>query len=124
MTGADDTARSESAAVQLARLRGALDLVARLVEDLAPRVSTHDEAIHSLNLAAQRLDGEAVSREKTVLATAIALKDAKDAQDAALRSENAKSDQSWTPMTRLFAGVSAVSTLSMVAVAAYAAFKP
>lgn len=99
----------EGVSVKLAELEGALKLVHRLVEDLAPRVSTHDAAIASLNLAAQRLDGDASWREKTVIATAIALKDSKEAQDAATRAESAKSERTWTPMARLFAIISVVA---------------
>lgn len=114
MTDKEIAAVYESSAVQLARLQGALNLVARLVEDLAPRVSTHDAALAALTLTSQRLDGEATSREKTVVATAIALKDAKDATDAATRAEAAKSEQGWTPMARLFAASTAIAAVVAV----------
>jgi hypothetical protein len=123
VTAQEGAAGSESHAVQLARLEGALNLVHRLVEDMAPRVSTHDAAIASLNLAAQRLDNEAGWRDKTVESTARALKDAKEAQDAAMRSEAAKAEQGWTPMARLFAVISAIATV-MVIVSVYADLKP
>ena len=93
------------------------DLLAQRVNDHGPRIDRNEDAIAVLTLKVQRLGDEAASRDQTVVATAKALREAKEAQDATSRAETAKSEQTWSPLTRLFA----VVTIIGVIVAIYAA---
>ena len=61
------------------------------------------EEIAQMTLALQRLGDQAVSRDATVLTTASALKDAEEAR-------RDKSQQTWTPWTRVFAVIAALAT--------------
>jgi len=78
-----------------------------LAGEIAARLAGHDKhfgaingsieglrlEMHQLTLAVQRLGDQAVSRDATVVTTAAALKDAEDAR-------RAKSESSWSPMSR------------------------
>jgi hypothetical protein len=59
------------------------------------------DALGQVHLSLQRLADEAVARDRTVITTAAALKDAET-----VRRE--KSTTSWTPLTRIAAGVTAL----------------
>ena len=115
---------SESPAVHLARMQGELNLIARLVNDLAPVVSTHSEAITALRLAAQKLGLDADASSDKVISTAMAMKDKRETDAALVKSNAAEADESWAPITKLLAFVSAFSTLVAITVATYAALKP
>lgn len=85
--------------------------------EIAARLSAHDRdfdaingsigdlatEMHLLTLAVQRLGDQAMAREATVLTTAAALKDSEEAR-------RDKSDQSWSPWTRVFAVLAAIAT--------------
>lgn len=114
---------SESAAIKLAHMQGELNLIARLVNDLAPVVSTHSEAITALRLAAQKLGLDADASADKVVSTAQAMKDKRETDAALVKSDAAKEDESWQPITKLFAAVSVIASIGVLVLAAYAALK-
>ena len=61
------------------------------------------DEMHTLTLAVQRLGDAMTADRATVLTTAAALKDAEDAR-------RDKSDQSWSPWTKVIAVLGAVAT--------------
>jgi hypothetical protein len=65
------------------------------------------EEMHALTLAVQRLGDQAVSRDATVVTTAAALKEAEAAR-------RAKTEQSWTPVSKVFAALGALAALASV----------
>lgn len=109
---------AEPVPVQLTRMEGMLQLIAYKVDSLVVTVARHGEQIAALLLTTQRLEQDAESSKATVIATAKALREAKEAQEATARAESAKDDQSWTPITRMFAVLAAAGGL----VAAVATF--
>jgi hypothetical protein len=68
------------------------------------------DEMHSLTLAVQRLGDQAMAREATVLVTAAALKDSEEARRIGEVAERDKSEQSWSPWTRVFAVLAAIAT--------------
>ncbi|MGV8973635.1 MAG: hypothetical protein ACOH10_15050 [Rhodoglobus sp.] len=106
-----DGTTGESMPVQLTRMEGKFDNLAMQVGYLVPRVDHHETEIGDLKLTVQRLDLDATARDKTVIATAAALKDAKDAQEATARSEAAKKEQSWSPAAKIIAALGSVAVL-------------
>jgi hypothetical protein len=76
--------------------------------EIAARLAGHDEhfakingsigdmatELHAVALAVQRLGDQAISRDATVVTTAAALKDAEEAR-------RDKTEQRWSPLTRL-----------------------
>ena len=104
----------ESVLVILARMEGKLDRVGDRVDDLRHRVDEHDGEIGTLKSRTQSLAEGALAAEKTALALAVALKDAKEATEATARHEADKSAVAereaatkaalgWSPVTRVFA---------------------
>lgn len=116
----DDTPAPEPTAVQLTRMEGILTLVAYKTDNLVLTVGQHAKDIAGLQLKVQSLDQEAEARERTVVQTAQALREAKEQQDATARAEMQKSERAWTPTARLFA----ITTAIAGAVAAYASIRP
>jgi peptidoglycan hydrolase CwlO-like protein len=111
---------TESIPVQLTRMEGILTLVNYKTDNLVTSVAEHTKDISTLKARVQTLGQEAEAREKTVVQTAQALKEAKEAAEATARAEATKAERTWTLMTRLFAAVAAGSAL----VAAYGQFHP
>ena len=110
----------ESMVVQLTRMEGKLDRVGDRVSDLRHRVDEHDTEIGGLKSLTQSLSEGATAAEKTALALAVALKDAKETAEAAARAETAKAAAvaqetaaraalGWSPITRVFAVVAAIA---------------
>ena len=102
---------SESVSVQLTRMEGVLNLVGYKVTDLVIRVDRHERDLGELKLSTQQLAADAVARDATVAATAKALREAKEAQDATARAEVSKSERTWSPFTKIFATIAAVATI-------------
>ena len=111
---------SESVAIQLTRMEGKLDRVGDRVADLRHRVGEHDQEIDVLKSKTQSLSEGALAAEKTALALAVALKDAKEATEATARLEAdkfavaereaaTKAALGWSPITRVFAVVAALA---------------
>ena len=102
----------ESAAVQLARMEGKIDRVFDRVDDLRShvanqdlRLGVHDEKIDGHDSRIQSLEEGAVADKETAVALALAIKEAKETNDAAAKAEldkeNRKADKSWSPIQRL-----------------------
>jgi nitrogenase subunit NifH len=116
----DDVTTGESTPVQLTRMEGILKLVNYKTDNLVTSVAEHAKSISVLKLDVARLAQEAEADKKTVVQTAQALKDAKEAAEATARIEAQKAERTWTPMTRLFAAVAAGSA----AIATWGQFHP
>ena len=99
----------EAVPVVLARIEGVLNLVNYKVDGVVQRVDHHEKRIGELTLEVQRLGDQATASAQTVVKTAEALKDAKEAQDAQTRSEMTKSEKFWTPWSRVAAFASAAA---------------
>ena len=80
--------------LHFARINGSLESVSK--------------EMHALTLAVQRLGDQAVSRDATVITTAKALKDAEDAR-------RDKTEQSWSPLTRLSLVLGVLVSLTILA---------
>ena len=91
---------AEDPAVQLTRMEGKLDRVVDRVSDLRGRVDKHEGEIATLKSQTQSLAEGASASKETAVALALALKDAKETQEATVRAEAAKSDQTWSPIAR------------------------
>lgn len=107
-----ETHAGEAQAVTLARLEGKFDRIGDRVMELMPVVAEHTRDIHELKMATASLASEALARDRTVLATAAALKDAKDAAEGIARAEAAKKDEAWSPVAKGAVGLSALVALS------------
>ena len=84
----------EAVPIQLTRMEGKFDLVIQRLDDLVPRVTRVETEVADLKSATQRLDLEAAARDQKAIALAVALKEAKEAQE--------KDDtKAWTPLQRL-----------------------
>lgn len=70
------------------------------------------EQLRAMNLAVQRLGDQADASARTVIATAVALKEADDVR-------RSKSEQAWSPLTKIFAAIAAAAAM----VGIYFAFK-
>jgi chromosome segregation ATPase len=92
-------------------MEGKFDTLSMRVTDLVPRVDRHETAISSLELKVQRLGDEAQSRDKEVVATAKALREAKEQAEATARAEAAKSDSTWQPVTKVFAVIAGLAVV-------------
>ena len=110
----------ESVGIQLTRMEGKLDRVADRVADLRHRVDAHADEIGDLKSKTQSLAEGATAAEKTALALAVALKDAKEATEATARLEAdkfavaereaaTKAALGWSPITRVFAVVAGLA---------------
>jgi hypothetical protein len=119
-----DEMMAETVAVTLARMEGTLNNVNDRLGGVIARVDRHETLLGTLQLSVQRLDLNATSSAATVIATASALKDAKEAQEATSRAEAAKTEQAWSPITRLFAILTAIGGLASVALTIYVATHP
>lgn len=102
----------ETTAVQLTRIEGVANLIAERVSDLRGRVDGHDtrfghidEKVDRHDSRIQSLEEGAAAGEKTAVALALALKEAKETADATARNElekeNRKADTAWSPIQRL-----------------------
>lgn len=95
--------------------------------EIAQRLAGHDEhlsaingsmgrvanELHELTMAVQRLADQAMARDATAVATAIALKEADEAR-------RASSEQGWSPMARALAIIGGLAALVGIVAAAYA----
>ncbi len=102
---------AEPTPVQLTRMEGILNLINFQLGALVVRVDRHEERLGVVELSVQRLGDAAIADKLTVKQTADALKDAKEATEAAARAEALKADQTWTPVTRMFAVATVISTV-------------
>jgi len=110
---------SESMHVQLTRMEGVLNLVAERTVHLDVRMEKVEVRASSLEAATQRLDLESEARDKTAVALALALKEAKEVVETTAQAEAtkkqsddreaaAKAALGWSPITKLFAILAAV----------------
>jgi len=65
-------------------------------------LATISEQLRGMTLAVQRLGDQADSSARTVIATAAALKEAEEVR-------RSKSEQAWSPLTKLFAVIAALA---------------
>ena len=111
---------TDSVGIQLTRMEGKLDRVGDRVSDLRHRVDAHDVEIGGLKSLTQSLSEGATAAEKTAIALAVALRDAKETAETASRSEVAKTAAAsqeaaaraalgWSPVTRVFAVIALVA---------------
>ena len=110
----------EPATVQLTRMEGVLNLINFQLTELARTVADHGGRLGIVEIKVQRLKDAAEADKITVAQTAAALKDAKEATEAATRADLEKSNQSWSPVSRLLAVTAGLSSL----VAFYFAIRP
>lgn len=120
----------ESTPVQLTRMEGILNLVLERTSLLAIRVDRSEERLTLVEATTQRLDIEAVARDKTALALAAGIKDAKDTADATTAGEAQKEatkialkDQAFSPAIKLAALFGSVATVGGLILAFYMAVK-
>ena len=117
--------------VQLTRMEGVLNLVLERTTNLTSRMDRVEGRTSSLEAVAQRLDLEATARDKTAIALALAVKEAKEAIEATGRAEAGKAEKAdrertdkealgWSPITKLFAVLAAV----LIVVNLYQALNP
>jgi hypothetical protein len=97
--------------ILLTEINGTMKLVHYKVDDLVIRVDRHEREIGELRMEAQRLATDAEAREATVIATAKALREAKEAQDAAQRVDAEKSERAWSPLSKVLMVVTIFATL-------------
>lgn len=102
-----------SVPVQLTRMEGKFDLVIQRLDDLIPRVTRVESQVVELQNTTQRLDLEATARDQKAIALALALKEAKETQEA-------EQHQAWSPIQRL--AVVAAALLGLVQI--YQQFVP
>jgi hypothetical protein len=101
----------EPSSVQLTRMEGVLNLINHQLGELVRRVNNQEERLGTVELKVQRLADAAIADKLTVKQTADALRDAKEATEAQARAEALKADQTWTPITRVFAVATTISTV-------------
>lgn len=108
----------EPTPVQLTRMEGVLNLVAERIANVSgrlektdARVDRHEEELSRLKLSTQQLGADAIARDATVAATAKALREAKEAQDAATNAETSKSERSWSPVAKASVLIATLATL-------------
>jgi len=92
-------------------MEGVLNRIADRVNDLRGRVDQHETDIATLKSLTQSLKEGADASKETAVALALALKDAKETQEATARAEVAKSDQSWQPVTKVFAVIAGLAVM-------------
>jgi len=107
--------------VALTRVEGKLDRIGDKVGDLRTSADRHRIEIDLLKSLTQTLQEGAAASKETAVALALALKDAKETQEATARAEitkstqvAAESDRSWIPYARMLAVV-----LALVAIATF-----
>jgi len=103
-----NAAETEPILVQLARLDGKLDRLGDQVVWVRNGVDNHQIDIDLLKSLTQTLQEGAAASKETAVALALALKDAKETQEATARAEITKatqvasdSDRSWVPYARM-----------------------
>ena len=111
MTDPEPTHAPDSAPVQLARIEGKLDLMLFQVTDHAGRIKSLEERDRTRESETQKLASDAVARDLTVEATAKALREAKESEEAATRAEAARSDKFWTPVNGVLGAVAVFASL-------------
>ena len=104
----------EPTPVQLTRMEGVLNLVLERVVNVNARVDKHEreiienrDDISDLKAMTQTLKEGADADKKTAVALALALKEADE-------TRRTKSEQSWSPVTRLFAVLTTIAALLSV----------
>ena len=108
---ASSSRTGEPTPVQLTRMEGVLNLVLERVVNVNSRVDKHEreitenrDDINMLKSLTQTLQEGADADKKTAVALALALKEADE-------TRRTKSEQSWSPVTRLFAVLTTIATL-------------
>jgi hypothetical protein len=100
MAHVPETHPAESTPVQLTRMEGILNVVLERTSTLTRRMDEVEERARSLEAVTQRLDLDALSRDKTAVALALALKEAKEAVEATARLKGAEEANTWSPFAR------------------------
>ena len=114
MVGTSNPHETESMPVQLAQIAGDVKLILYQVGDVAKRVDRHETDIGTLKSQTQSLKEGAVASTEKAEALALALKEAKEASEAAALQEANKAEAAerdrkgrdalgWSPITKLFA---------------------
>jgi hypothetical protein len=87
------------------------EIAARLADhdqhfsDINGSIKRFSDEVHQLTMAIQHLGDQAISRDATVLTTALALKDAEEAR-------RASSESSWSPVARISTVLGAAAALA------------
>lgn len=110
----DEPRSTEPTGILLARIEGKLDLILFQVTDHAGRIKTLEADARQRASETQKLASDAAARDLTVEATAKALREAKESEEAATRAEALRSDQAWTPITRGMAVIAVLTSLLSV----------
>lgn len=120
---------AESEAVTLARMEGKFDNLTEKVGGIVGTVAElrRVQDKHTLDIAQLRSD--AIAKDLTVIATAKALSEAKEAADATSRAEITKSERAWSPLAKLMAVIASLTGIvialtGIVTAFAYVAKKP
>jgi len=100
MTQVPEAHSAESTPVQLTRMEGILNVVLERTSTLTRRMDDAEERCRQLETVTQRLDLDALARDKTAVALALALKEAKEAVEATARLKGAEAAQTWSPFAR------------------------
>lgn len=111
---------ADTTSIQLTRMEGVLNLINHQLGEITHQLGRHENRIGTLELSVQRLGDAAAADKLTVEQTAKALKDAKEAADATARAELQKSEQSWSPVTRILG----VTVVFLAILSFYFALKP
>lgn len=72
------------------------------------------ESLAKIEMTVQRLADQAEAREATVITTAAALKAAEETRAAAIVAAREKSEQSWTPLTRMYAATGVLASIAAI----------
>ena len=100
---------TESNTVQLTRMEGVLALIHHKVDTVIPRVEHLEGDVGQLKMSVQRLGDEAEANATTVVATAKALREAKEADDRKIAADLRQSETFWTPYNRLITILGGIS---------------
>lgn len=102
------THEAEAVPVQLTRMEGVLNLVLERTTMLNTRMDKVEDRASSLEATTQRLDLDAQARDKTAVALALALKEAKEAVEATARAKSAevaaeafRTEKAWSPWAKV-----------------------
>lgn len=107
------TPEDESVLVQLVRLDGKLDRITDKVVEVRINSDRNQIDIGALKSLTQTLQEGAAASKETAVALALALKDAKETQEATARAEIAKSNKTWSPYAKVITVI--VAMVSVIA---------
>jgi hypothetical protein len=89
-------------------MEGVLNQVLERTSTLTRRMDEVEDRARELETVTQRLDLDALARDKTAVALALALKEAKEAVEATARLKGAEEANTWSPFARFGAGLGTV----------------